>query len=78
MDWNVITRNFEFLCGGLGLTFQLAAISMVGGLLLGIILGLAHLSSRKWIFVPATLYVNLFRSLLLSFWSSSGSISWRP
>jgi len=51
---------------------------MVGGLLLGIILGLAHLSSRKWIFVPATLYVNLFRSLLLSFWSSSGSISWRP
>ena len=53
------------------LTFQLAVISMVGGLLLGIILGLARLSSRKWIFVPATLYVNLFRSLpllLVIFW----------
>ena len=71
MDWNVITRNFEFLCGGLLLTFQLAAISMVGGFLLGIILGLARVSSRKWIFVPATLYVNLFRSLpllLVIFW----------
>jgi len=71
VDWNVITRNIEFLCGGLGLTFQLALISMVGGFLLGIILALARLSSRKWIFVPATLYVNLFRSLpllLVIFW----------
>ena len=53
------------------LTFQLALISMVGGFLLGIILALARLSSRKWIFVPATLYVNLFRSLpllLVIFW----------
>ena len=59
------------LCGGLFLTFQLAVITQAGGFLLGVILGLARLSSRKWIFVPATLYVNLFRSLpliLVIFW----------
>jgi len=71
LDWNVISRNLDFLCGGLFLTFQLAVISMVGGFLLGIILGMGRLSSRKWIFVPTTLYVNLFRSLpliLVIFW----------
>lgn len=71
MDWNVITRNIEFLCGGLGLTLQLAFISMLGGFLLGTMLALARLSSRQWIYVPATLYVNLFRSLpllLVIFW----------
>jgi len=71
LDWNVISRNIEFLGGGLVLTFQLAAISITGGFLLGIILGLARTSTRKWIFAPATLYVNLFRSLpllLVIFW----------
>lgn len=71
MDWSVITRNFGFLWGGLLLSFQLAVIAMGGGFLLGIILGMGRLSSRKWIFVPATLYVNLFRSIpliLVIFW----------
>jgi glutamate/aspartate transport system permease protein len=71
LDLSVISRNIGFLCGGLVLTFQLAVISMVGGFLLGIILGMARLSERKWIFVPATLYINLFRSLpllLVIFW----------
>jgi glutamate/aspartate transport system permease protein len=59
------------LLGGLVLTFELAAFSLAGGFLLGIVMGLGRLSSRKWIYYPATLYVNFFRSLpliLVIFW----------
>lgn len=71
MDWAVIPRSIYFLLGGLGLTFQLAAIAIAGGLLLGIILGLARVSTKRWINYPATLYVHFFRSLpliLVIFW----------
>ncbi|HUV56948.1 MAG TPA: amino acid ABC transporter permease [Dehalococcoidales bacterium] len=71
MDWAVIPKNIYFLLGGLGLTFELAAISIVGGLLVGIIMGLGRVSSRRWIYYPASLYVNFFRSLpliLVIFW----------
>jgi len=71
MDWGVISRNIYFLLGGLGLTFELAFISLAGGLLLGIFLGLARVSSIRWINLPATLYVNFFRSqplILIIFW----------
>jgi glutamate/aspartate transport system permease protein len=71
MDWTVIPRNIYFLLGGLGLTFQLAAISIAGGLLLGVVLGLARVSPIRWINFPATVYVNFFRSLpliLVIFW----------
>jgi glutamate/aspartate transport system permease protein len=71
VDWNVIPKNIGFLLGGLCLTFQLAAISVAGGFVLGTILGIGRLSSKPWLFLPATLYVNLFRSLpliLVIFW----------
>lgn len=71
MDWAVISRNIYFLLGGLGLTFQLAIIAIAGGLLLGIIVGLGRVSSKRWIYWPATVYVNFFRSLpliLVIFW----------
>lgn len=71
MDLGVIVRNFGFMIGGLTLTFQLAAISVAGGLLLGIILAMARLSSRFWLYYPATLYVHFFRGLpliLVIFW----------
>jgi glutamate/aspartate transport system permease protein len=71
VDWNVIPRNMGFLFGGLRLTFELAAISVAAGFLLGTILCMGRLSSKPWLFLPATLYVNLFRSLpliLVIFW----------
>ncbi len=71
MDWSVIPRNFDFLMGGLVVTFQLAAISLIGGLLLGIILGLARISSNRLIYYPATVYIHFFRSqplILVIFW----------
>jgi len=59
------------MAGGLVLTFQLSLITMAGGLLLGIILALARLSSRPWLYYPATFYVHFFRGMpliLVIFW----------
>lgn len=71
MDVGVIARNFEFMIGGLALTVQLAVMTIAGGLFLGIILAMARLSSRAWLYYPATLYVHFFRGLpliLVIFW----------
>jgi glutamate/aspartate transport system permease protein len=71
VDLDVITKNFQFMLGGLALTFQLALMTMAGGLLLGIVLAMARLSSRSWIYGPATFYVHFFRGLpliLVIFW----------
>jgi glutamate/aspartate transport system permease protein len=71
MDWTVISRNIDFLLGGLGVTFQLAGISLVGGVFFGVLLGLARISSKRCISYPATLYIHFFRSqplILVIFW----------
>lgn len=70
-DWQVIVRNLPFLMKGLLTTFKLAAVALSGGLLLGILVGMARLSSRSYIYYPATVYVNFLRSLpliLVIFW----------
>ena len=59
------------MLGGLALTVQLALMTFVGGLLLGIILAMARLSSRSWLYYPASIYVHFFRGLpliLVIFW----------
>lgn len=71
MDWGVIPRNLTFLMGGLGVTFQLAVFALGGGFALGIVLGLCRISSRRWIYYPATIFINTLRSiplLIVIFW----------
>ncbi|WP_319407701.1 amino acid ABC transporter permease [uncultured Desulfosarcina sp.] len=71
MDTGVIVDNFDFMMGGLGLTVQLAAITIACGLILGTLLASARLSSRFWLYWPATLYIHFFRGLpliLVIFW----------
>ncbi len=71
MDFGVISRNASFMCGGLALTFELAALAITGGLVLGILLGAARLSRRAWLHVPASAYIHFFRGLpliLVIFW----------
>lgn len=70
-DWKVIVDNFPFLMRGLGMTFQLAIIATIGGLILGTLVGMARISSRAYIYYPATVFVNLLRSIpliLVIFW----------
>ena len=68
---DVIIANLGFLMGGLLTTLQLAAFALVGGIGLGMVVGLARLSSNPWIYYPVTIYVNLLRNIpliLVIFW----------
>jgi len=78
-DLSVIWRNLDFLLlqGFLGFgnfvggTLRLAIPSIVLGFILGIFIGLARLSNRVWLRVPATLYVEFFRGVplvMVIFW----------
>lgn len=71
LDWTVIVNNMPFFLKGLLTTFELAVVAISGGLLCGILVGLARLSNIKLIYYPATIFVNFFRSLpllLVIFW----------
>lgn len=71
MDISVIIDNLPFLAGGLLLTFKLAVIAIGGGLLVGVFLALARLSSNPWLYYPATMYVHFFRGIpliMVIFW----------
>ena len=78
-DFSVVWRNLDFLLlqGFLGFgnfvggTLRLAIPSIVLGFILGIFIGLARLSNRAWLRVPATLYVEFFRGVplvMVIFW----------
>lgn len=67
--------NFDFqaiwdalpylLFSGLRFTLILTVSSTIGGVFLGTLLAVARLYGSRWVAWPATLYVNLFRSLPL-------------
>lgn len=70
-DWKVIVQNLPFFAQGLLTTLELAVVAITGGLMGGILVGMARLSNRKAIYWPATVFVNLMRSiplLLVIFW----------
>ena len=69
--FDAVGRNIYFLLGGFGVTLQLTACALVGGIALGALVGLARISRNKWIYQPVTLYVNLLRNIpliLVIFW----------
>jgi glutamate/aspartate transport system permease protein len=71
LDFDVISRSLPYLWMGLQYTIQLTAIASVGGLVFGTLLALARLSSVKPLYLLASGYVNLMRSIplvLVLFW----------
>jgi glutamate/aspartate transport system permease protein len=71
-DFDVIARSWRYLFfDGMAFTLKLTALSMAGGIFIGTLLAMARLSAKKFIALPAGLYVNLIRSvplLLVIFW----------
>ena len=70
-DFAVIWNNLPFLLEGLGVTFLLTILAIIGGLILGTLLALARLSGFWPLSFIAATYVNLLRSLpliLVIFW----------
>jgi His/Glu/Gln/Arg/opine family amino acid ABC transporter permease subunit len=79
MDLKVIGDNFVFILvqGLLGFgsftggTLRLALPAIVFGFILGTVIALGRLSSRRWINLPATIYVEFFRGVplvMVIFW----------
>ena len=78
-DVTVIVSNFKFLMvqgffgfgGFVGGTLRLAIPAIVIGFLLGIFVGRARLARAKWLYMPATVYVEFFRGVplvMIIFW----------
>jgi polar amino acid transport system permease protein len=79
LDLGVILANWRFLLGqgllGIGAfgggTLALAVPAIVLGFALGILVALARLSRRPWLYYPASLYVQLIRGVplvMVVFW----------
>ena len=69
--FNATLNNLGFLLDGLWITCKLTFFALTGGIFLGIFVGLARISKRKWIYYPVTWYVNILRNIpliLVIFW----------
>jgi glutamate/aspartate transport system permease protein len=71
LDYSVVLRNLPYLWTGLQLSLLLAALAILGGILLGSIMSMLRMSSIKPVAWLALAYVNFFRSvplILVIFW----------
>ena len=65
MHWNDIFDNFDFLMNGLIATIEVAGISVLGSLILGVILGIIRYSKAFPFNVVAVIYIESIRSIPL-------------
>ncbi|MGE7468576.1 ABC transporter permease [Bosea sp. NPDC003192] len=65
MEIQFIFETFLSLLGGVPLTVQLAALAILGGLLIGLLVAGMRLSGRRVLIWPAWLYVQIVRSIPL-------------
>jgi glutamate/aspartate transport system permease protein len=63
VSWSYVS---SFIVKGFIFSVELTLIAMLGGIVIGTLLALMRLSGRKWFVIPATLYVNLLRSIPLA------------
>ncbi|MEG3001832.1 MAG: amino acid ABC transporter permease [Comamonas sp.] len=61
-NWDLIQN---FILKGLMFSLTLTVIATLGGIFFGTLLALMRLSGKKWLTVPATIYVNGMRSIPL-------------
>ena len=62
LNWNL---NQGFILKGLWFSITLTIVATLGGIFFGTILALMRLSGKKWLDVPAAIYVNGMRSIPL-------------
>lgn len=61
-NWDVISK---FVVQGFWYSVQLTVVATLGGIALGTVLALMRLSGKKMLAAPATIYVNVMRSIPL-------------
>jgi polar amino acid transport system permease protein len=64
-QWSVIWDNWSLFVQGALMTIFLTACSIGIGLVAGLFLGLARLSRRPWLRVPAAWFIEIFRDIPL-------------
>ncbi len=62
LNWEIIR---SYVGSGFIFSIQLTLFAMIGGIALGTVLALMRLSGKKWLEVPATIYVDTLRSIPL-------------
>ena len=67
LDFSFLSWEFirGFILNGLYFSLLLTLVAMLGGILLGTLLALARLSGKKFLAVPAQIYVDTLRSIPL-------------
>ncbi|QXZ09338.1 amino acid ABC transporter permease [Comamonas sp. Y33R10-2] len=67
LDWSFFSWDLytNFVAKGLVFSLTLTVIATLGGILFGTLLALMRLSGKKWLEVPAVIYVNGMRSIPL-------------
>ena len=61
-DWALVQG---FILKGLYFSIELTVIAMLGGIALGTLLALMRLSGKRWLVLPAAIYVDTLRSIPL-------------
>ena len=60
--FDVVWANLGFLLQGIQVTLMVTVAALASGLALGLIVALARMSKRRWLYMPAIAYVEVFRN----------------
>ena len=63
LNWDVLVRSLPLLLTGLKVTVQLGAVSIVGGLALGLFIAMLRLYALSPFRVGAKIFIDIFRSI---------------
>ncbi len=65
LNFTLIWRNFDKLWGGLLLSLELALVSIAIGIVIGLVLAVAHVSGGRWVRAAIAAYVEAIRNVPL-------------
>ncbi|WP_166979312.1 amino acid ABC transporter permease [Paramicrobacterium fandaimingii] len=65
MNFDVIFNNWSFMISGLGYSLGLAAVSIIGSFILGVVFAAGRISKRPYLKYPSIAYIELVRSIPL-------------
>lgn len=60
--FDVVWNNLGFLLSGIELTLIVTGAALSSGLVMGLIIALARMSSKPWLNLPAIAYIEVFRN----------------
>lgn len=60
-DFGVVYSYVDYWISGMGVTLAYAVGTVLGGLIIGVLCGMASLYRRRWVTLPVHIYVETFR-----------------